>query len=366
MPAREEFDTAVVGGGPAGTAAAISAARGGARVLLLERGTLPRHKVCGEFVSAEGLAALRNLIGAGFPGAPQIARAIAFAGERELRARIVPAAASISRFELDEALWRGAKAHGADCREHCELKAVTLEKDGFVLRTGDREFRARFVINAAGRWSKLQPKKLGTKSKWIGLKAHFRDLKEAHDDQPAVELYFLKFGYCGVQPVISEGEWRWNVCAMLLATAPRDWDAILAAHPKLAKRSQSWRQAIDTLAVAPLAFRSPAPTDQHGALAVGDAAAFIDPFVGDGIAIGLRSGAMAGELCASASSREEATGKYREWYAVIVVPALRNAARLRRMLELPRGIQAPLIDLANLFGAGEWLVRATRSKPAKN
>ncbi len=49
------YDLIVVGAGPAGSAAAISAAKKGATVLLLERSRFPRHKVCGEFVSAESL-----------------------------------------------------------------------------------------------------------------------------------------------------------------------------------------------------------------------------------------------------------------------------------------------------------------------
>ena len=56
------YDLAIIGGGPAGTSAAISAARQGARVLLLERGRFPRHKVCGEFVSAESLTLLKDLL----------------------------------------------------------------------------------------------------------------------------------------------------------------------------------------------------------------------------------------------------------------------------------------------------------------
>src|SRR5713226_2277551 len=56
------YDLIVIGGGPAGTSAAITAARSGARVLLLERGRFPRHKVCGEFVSAESLDLLAELL----------------------------------------------------------------------------------------------------------------------------------------------------------------------------------------------------------------------------------------------------------------------------------------------------------------
>ena len=59
---RPEFDIAVIGGGPAGTAAAITAARLGARVVLFEAGEFPRQKVCGEFVSAESLGVLRDLL----------------------------------------------------------------------------------------------------------------------------------------------------------------------------------------------------------------------------------------------------------------------------------------------------------------
>ncbi len=58
------YDLIVVGGGPAGSSAAITAARNGARVLLLERGRFPRQKVCGEFVSAESLGLLGDLLDA--------------------------------------------------------------------------------------------------------------------------------------------------------------------------------------------------------------------------------------------------------------------------------------------------------------
>src|SRR5438874_8333220 len=56
------YDLIVVGGGPAGTSAAISAVHRCASVLLLERGRFPRHKVCGEFVSAESLSLLDDLL----------------------------------------------------------------------------------------------------------------------------------------------------------------------------------------------------------------------------------------------------------------------------------------------------------------
>src|SRR5581483_12063229 len=69
------YDLAVAGGGPAGTAAAITAARFGARVLLLEQGRFPRQKVCGEFVSAESLELLQRLLTADTAGLAMMERA---------------------------------------------------------------------------------------------------------------------------------------------------------------------------------------------------------------------------------------------------------------------------------------------------
>src|SRR5271166_2838768 len=59
---RPEFDIAIVGAGPAGSSAAITAARFGAKIVIFESGEFPRHKVCGEFVSAESLGILTDLV----------------------------------------------------------------------------------------------------------------------------------------------------------------------------------------------------------------------------------------------------------------------------------------------------------------
>jgi flavin-dependent dehydrogenase len=98
----------------------------------------------------------------------------------------------------------------------------------------------------------------------------------------------------------------------------------------------------------------------------GDAAAFIDPFAGDGISIALRSGAMAAHcvarFCAGELSHAEALAAYDEQYHRSFVSAFRNAARLRRIVSLPAAITAPAIALARSFSAGELLVRATRAR----
>src|SRR5271157_4529059 len=102
---RAKKDLIVVGAGPSGCSAAITAARTGASVLLLERGHFPRHRVCGEFVSAESLDLLQNLLTPAHHGlitkAPRISRGRIFVDAAELHAEITPPAASITRFDLD-------------------------------------------------------------------------------------------------------------------------------------------------------------------------------------------------------------------------------------------------------------------------
>src|SRR5258705_1931748 len=116
LAATTEFDLAVIGGGPAGTSAAITAARLGARVLLLERGKLPRQRVCGEFVSAESIDLLTNLLDRAAPnlleGALRIPEARLLFDGLLVSMPVEPCAASVARLDLDVALWRAAESEG--------------------------------------------------------------------------------------------------------------------------------------------------------------------------------------------------------------------------------------------------------------
>ena len=118
------YDLAVIGGGPAGAAAAITTARLGAKAVLLEAGEFPRQKVCGEFVSAESLDVLRNLLrevrdaDSVLRAAPVIDHAQLFLAGRRLQTPVSPPALSIPRYDLDRLLWHADNNQPAsnDCR----------------------------------------------------------------------------------------------------------------------------------------------------------------------------------------------------------------------------------------------------------
>ena len=121
------FDIAVIGGGPAGTSAAITAAQRRHRVLLLERGSFPRQKVCGEFVSSEALQLLKLLLAdLEILATPlEITRARIFVDGKTRDTKIEPAACSIPRFILDQALWKSAEKAGVTALENRTVQEIS-------------------------------------------------------------------------------------------------------------------------------------------------------------------------------------------------------------------------------------------------
>src|SRR5258706_1834150 len=100
------YDVVIIGAGPGGCSAAITAARLGKSVLLLEAGDFPRQKVCGEFVSGESLTLLGDLLGTtAFTDAPVIQAARIFSDSAEVTTRIPAGARSVTRWQMDETLW---------------------------------------------------------------------------------------------------------------------------------------------------------------------------------------------------------------------------------------------------------------------
>lgn len=358
------YDLVIAGGGPAGTAAAITAARSGLRVLLLERGQFPRHKVCGEFISGEAFGVLRELLGSEqrhlLEDTVKTTQARLFSGNWVVSVPIAPAA-GITRYELDLALWRSAERAGADCRQNVTVRAILAGTEMCEISTTSGTFTARTVINASGRWSNLQPREAihnRTSSGWLGLKAHFRP--SPIDHRMTTDLYFFTGGYCGVQP-LADG--MLNVCAMVRADIATRLDDVFALHPDLHARSLNWVRTTGIVVTSPLIFRGFRP-EHDGVLLIGDAAAFIDPFVGDGISLALRTGVLASDTLKDVlignATLDHAVCRYRSEYRRRFARPIFVASLLRRFLESPSLIQSLAFRSLRLPHLTEYLFRNTR------
>ena len=360
--ARPQYDLIVAGAGPAGSACAITAARAGARVLLLEKDRFPRHKVCGEFVSSESLNLLRSLLqeepeSFEATSRPWIASARVFLSERPFTIPVFPPARSIPRFELDAALFNSARREGVQAQEGVIVRAVE-QNSSFTVHTEDSIFTAHAVVNATGRWSQLTQYAIAGKVRWIGLKAHFRETTPAN----STDLYFFRGGYCGVQPV---GKDTINACAMVQVGVAKSLEEVFARHAALWRRSRDWEICSPAVTTSPLYFRKPETRDQ-GVLLAGDSAGFIDPFAGDGISLALHGGTLAAQCLTgfleARCSWDEAHHRYRAAYFKHLAPAFRNAARVRMLISAPKWFRAGLARIAEMPPVSCMIVRRTRAK----
>lgn len=355
------YDVIIIGGGPAGCATAlrVKSLAPQSRILLLERGRYPRHKVCGEFISNEGVGALLQL-STGFSAlveaCPRIERGRILAEGNEAALPLLRAAVSIPRYELDKALWNACCEMGIECRDRCAV--ANLEGDGpFVVAVNDERVQARVVVDATGRWSNLSRPIGSNREKWLGLKAHFREARP----NDSVDLYFFEGGYCGVQPV---GDDAVNACAMVRSDAATSMQQVLAMNSALEKRSAAWEPLMDEVTTAPLIFEEPRPWVDR-VFRVGDAAGFIDPFVGDGITLALLSGELAAECAANfltGACRLEAAGQqYGTAYTRQLGPLFKRASWLRKLMRMPRLARSAAMRVMQFEPLMRYMVAGTRA-----
>ncbi len=321
-------DVLVVGGGPAGASAAAWAARAGLDVLLVERAVFPREKACAEYLSPE---AARDLDALGVLQDVE-ASAMKLAGMRivaddgsEMVGRFAPAGGAtpyrpwgfaLPRSRLDAIVLEAAARSGAEIREGVRLEALEMENGavtGAILRSGARRWteRSRVVVGADGVHS-LVARRLGLSRhgapRRLALVAHFEGAAGACD---CGEMFVRGGRYLGLAPI---GRDLVNVAAVVPASEARaiarDPAAFLTAevraYPELAARFAAARIAREVLVAGPFA-RTTRRSVADGALLVGDAADFFDPFTGEGIFAALRGGRLAAEAVVQALARGGAT-----------------------------------------------------------
>jgi len=370
------WDAVVVGAGPAGSATASLLARAGARILLLDRARFPRDKPCSEYLSPESTRVLERL-GQGVLAAVAAAAPARLTGMKVVApsgagvvGRFTGFSFALPRTRFDAILRNAAEAAGAEVRERVKVEDLVYEGGavgGVVARTGDgrREtYRARVVVGADGLRS-VVARRLGlvrTSAPYrIAFTAHVTDARGVTD---VGEMHVGRPGYVGLGPI---GEGVTTVALVVPRSEARRGQRFfdeLNRFPGLAGRFEARHVVRPVLATGPFAQWSRRPVaagggGEGGALLVGDAADFFDPFTGQGIYSALRGA----ELAAAAVLDTLTTGASLRAYARARRREFTGKWLLERMIGLAVGwpalIERVVSRLARRPDLADLLVRAT-------
>ncbi|HVV94858.1 MAG TPA: FAD-dependent oxidoreductase [Hyphomicrobiales bacterium] len=367
MPAADRTsEVLVIGGGPAGAAFALALARAGRRVTLVERHDGPADKVCGAFVSGEAALHLGDLgIDLATLGAVPI-NGVRIARGRRLASAALPfRAASLSRRALDEALLRAAAVAGVELRRGVRATALVRAGAGWDLWLGGGSVRsAPAAVLATGKhdlagWKRPPGRHAGL----IGFQQHWRlASSEAAALAGHVELALFPGGYAGIEPV--EGGLA-NLCLVVgrdaFAAAGGRWISLLAALQEAAPhlgRRLAGAEAVDLrpLSVWPIPYGHLARPDADQPWRLGDQAAVVPSFAGDGIAVALHSA----RLAAAAFLGGAPAASFQAELAATLGGRLRRATWLSRVMVRPAGQRLAAAALALAPGLAAATARGTR------
>ena len=301
------YDVVIIGGGLAGLALAIQLAGKRHKVLVLEKETYPKHKVCGEYISMESKPFLQRLgVALDDMELPVINKLqVTDTRGNEISDTLPMGGFGISRYQLDANLAQLARDAGATLVTKTRADDVQFADELFTVHTKDNVFTAKLVCGTWGKRSNVDVKmkrrfiaeKSSALNNYVGIKYHIR-YPHARD---CVALHNFTDGYCGVSPVEEE-----RVCLCYLTTAAnlqksnndiRKMEAdILMKNPWLERIFRNAEFLYDApLAISQISFQKKEQVLDH-VLLLGDASGMITPLCGNGMSMALHAAKMAEPL----------------------------------------------------------------------
>lgn len=379
----DNYDVIVAGGGPAGASAAIHLSRAGVRVLLLEQKTFPREKLCGEFISPECWNHFERLgvAGAMKSAGPALLEETVFYSSKGHHVAVPSkwfgerSAFGLSRAVMDEVLLRRAQNDGVTVLEGASIVEAIVEAGSVAgvrvkVEGNHEEHRAPITLDATGRARILSRKidrRNGKRPSLVAFKVHLRNTRVTPG---ACEIYFYPCGYGGLSTVESGTS---NLCFIIAAEQVKRCDSdpnrvmreLVMKNRRAAHTLESAELCSEWLSASWECFGRQRPSPAPGLLAIGDSAAFIDPFTGSGMLMAFESGELAAQtiLRHQNASFDTLAEDYTAIYNQTFAPRLRICGLLRRAAFSPRLAELGIA----ICGASErfrsHLARATRTKP---
>lgn len=321
----------IVGGGLSGLALGIALRRRGIPVTLHDASVYPRHRVCGEFLSGVSGDVLESLGVAFALRDAEVLRSSCWHDEAGRLREMTVEGRGISRHRLDNRLQERFR----------ELGGALMTGSR---QDGDMAEELEGVIWAAGRRKRSSP--------WIGLKCHFRNLPLTHD----LEMHVGRKGYLGMARI---GEGLVNVCGLFRKNEKPTVKGVgllhfylreSGLHHLLERVSTGNPEESSLCGVAGISFAPHKPR----MFCIGDAAAMIPPFTGNGMSMALEAAFLAIDpalaYAEGRSTWRQATERNTALASRIFGRRLRLANLLHPLITRPHGMR-----WARRFGMARFL-----------
>ncbi|MCF6348785.1 MAG: NAD(P)/FAD-dependent oxidoreductase [Flavobacteriaceae bacterium] len=368
------IDLIIVGGGLAGLVSAIHLSKQGIEVLVIEKNTYPRHKVCGEYVSNEVLPYLQSLgVDPLKLGAKKINRFMLSTPKNKVIETQLPLGGfGISRYTLDHALVQKSKENGAIIIQDTVTDIKFLDDEFSIITKNGGSYKAKVVIGAHGKRSNidvtLNRNFIKNKSPLLAVKTHLKG--DFPDD--LVALHNFKGGYCGLSKVENDSI---NVCYIADFKSFQKFKNIQDFQQKILYKNTYLKNVFENsepvfskpLTISQLSFSSKKPVEQH-VLMCGDSAGMIHPLSGNGMSMAIRSAQMLSKLlinyfAGTIKSREMLEIMYEKTWNNEFKKRLKTGHIVASLFKMDYFSELMLLGLKNFPGLLPKIIKQAHGKP---
>ena len=196
------YDVAIIGGGIAGLALSIDLKKRGNSVVVIEKGSYPRHKVCGEYISMESYNYLHNIC----PKLKDIKLPIinsfklTSGKNNKFSTSLDLGGFGISRYLLEDMLYKEALENNVVFMLDTKAHNSTFENEIHAVKTNKQIVYSKLTCNSSGRKSNLESKEHNHKpdeTSYVGVKYHIK----LNRSENKIEIHNFAGGYCGISNI---------------------------------------------------------------------------------------------------------------------------------------------------------------------
>jgi menaquinone-9 beta-reductase len=349
------FDVAIIGGGPAGSACAISLANKGLRVALIDKASFPRDKVCGDALNIDVINQLKLMGENIFNDFDNIPQKTASYGMKIYSTKasfamplyhnkVKSCGYVMKRFDFDNFLFQQAKlCNNIFCFENTCVEKIEQTEEGISFMAGNTLFTTKILVGADGAHSIVAKTfglhKVDKNNYSAGLRQYYKNVTGFNSDN-MIELHFFKEtapGYFWMFPM-PDGIANVGI-GMLSSKIAKNkinikelMHQLITTHPSLVERFTN-AQPLETVKGygLPLGGKK-RKLSGNRFLLVGDAASLIDPFSGEGIGNAVRSGRIAADHIIHCFKENNFSAVFNKAYDKIIYQKMEKEFRLSKLL----------------------------------